>query len=85
MTFKSDLAKKSSWPPVILTEIKKETAFKNLTLKIREIDVIVLMPATVSQNFQYETHAMTGNGNYVNLLKLVILTENKKKISNYMQ
>ena len=37
------------------------------------------MPATVSQNFQYETHAMTGNGNYVNLLKLVILTENKKE------
>ena len=64
---------------MILTEIKKETAFKNLTLKIREIDVIVLMPATVSQNFQYETHAMTGNGNYVNLLKLVILTENKKE------
>ena len=61
------LVKKSSWPPGILT------------LKIREIDATVLMPATVSQNFQYETHAMTGNGNYVNLLKLEILTENKKE------
>ena len=28
------------------------------------------MPATLFKSFQYEVHAMTGNGSYVNLLKL---------------
>ena len=55
-------------------------------IRLREIDAITLIPPTVSQNFQYETHAVTGNKNYVNLLQLVILTENKKKKEeNYMQ
>ena len=29
------------------------------------------MPATHFKSFQYEVHAMTGNGSYVNLLKFV--------------
>ena len=29
------------------------------------------MPATLFKSFQYEVHAMTGNGSYVNLLKFV--------------
>ena len=75
------MTKKSSWPPVILIEKKEKKHFSKI--RLREIDAITLIPPTVSQNFQYETHAVTGNENYVNLLQLVILTENKKRRKLY--